>query len=186
MKNGNSKLVIVALLAFIGGAFMGNAITMMYVSSGGSSAPAQQASGPATADALTRLKAATAAHPDDAGAWIALGNYYFDHEQPHLAVPAYERAVKLAPGNPNVWSDLGVMYRRTGAPEKAVDAFDHAAKLDTEHTTSLFNKGIVLFYDLGKKQEAVKAWRAILEKDPQASAPNGMPVTEFIKMALEQ
>lgn len=186
MEKGNSKLIIVALLAFVAGAFMGNALTMMYVSSGTHQSAPPAASAPATADALTSLKTATAAHPDDPSAWIALGNYYFDHEQPKLAIPAYEKALELAPGNPNVWSDLGVMYRRSGNPEKAVDAFAHAASLDTEHTTSLFNKGIVLFYDLGRKQEAVEAWQAILRKDPQAKAPNGMPVAEFIKMAQEQ
>lgn len=187
--NGKSRVLLVAVLAFLAGAFVGNAVTMMYVST----KPAQQVSAPATSNqvdehtaALAKLQSATATRPDDPVAWAALGNFHFDHDQPVQAVQAYEKALELDPSNADVWSDLGVMYRRSGEPEKAVQAFDTAATMDDDHTTAYFNKGIVLYYDLGKKDEAIAAWNRLLAMDPAAKAPNGMPITDFIKMAQEK
>ncbi|WP_018124944.1 tetratricopeptide repeat protein [Desulfovibrio oxyclinae] len=191
-EKGNSKIIIVAVLAFLAGAFVGNAVTVMTMSTGSggtahqAQTPAQMPSQAPTQDQSGKLVQAVKNHPEDPRAWTALGNHYFDHDRPGKAVEAYQKALELDPSKPGVWSDLGVMYRRTGKPQKAIEAFDKAMELDPIHITPLFNKGIVLFYDLERPQEAAKTWRRVLEIDPEAKAPNGMPVREFIKMALEK
>jgi cytochrome c-type biogenesis protein CcmH/NrfG len=195
-KSSCILLVVVALLA---GAFLGNALTMIYVEQRGgrqaamSGAPAQSApqsasqAAPHAADpaTLAKLEAATAAAPTDADAWVALANYCFDHDLPAKAAAAYERAVELAPMRPGVWSDLGVMYRRMKQFDKAVDAFEHAANLDTTHVTARFNMGVVYLHDLGDKENALKAWKAVLAIDPAATTPSGQPVAALVSQLEE-
>lgn len=195
-KSSCVLLVVVALLA---GAFLGNALTMIYVEQRGgrqaatSGAPAQSApqaasqAAPHAADpaTLAKLEAATAAAPTDADAWVALGNYCFDHDLPAKAAAAYERAVELAPMRPGVWSDLGVMYRRMKQFDKAIDAFEHAANLDTAHVTARFNMGVVYLHDLGDRENALKAWKAVLAIDPAATTPSGQPVAGLVSQLEE-
>jgi tetratricopeptide (TPR) repeat protein len=73
------------------------------------------------------------------------------------------------------------MYRRNGQPVKALEVFDKAIALDPRHEQSRFNKGIVLRYDMNDREGAVKAWEDLLKINPNAMAPNGLPVSEAIK-----
>jgi tetratricopeptide (TPR) repeat protein len=187
-----SSCILLVVLALFAGLFVGNAVTMLYVGqrdgrqaalSGPASqqAPAQQ-NAPHAADpvALGKLEAATAAAPTDADAWVALGNYCFDHDLPAKAAAAYEHAVELSPMRPGVWSDLGVMYRRLKQYDKAIGAFEHAANLDKAHVTARFNMGVVYLHDLGNKAEALKAWKVVLSIDPDAKTPTGQPVADLV------
>lgn len=191
-----SSCVLLVAVALLVGAFLGNAITMLYVEQQGGrqaamGAPAQSgpvgqsATGqdaPHAADpaALARLEADAAAAPTNADAWIALGNYCFDHDLPAKAAMAYERAVELAPMRSGVWSDLGVMYRRLEQYQKAIDAFEHAAKLDTSHVTARYNMGVVYMHDLNDRENALKAWKAVLAIDPEATTPSGQSVAALV------
>ncbi|MDZ7596959.1 MAG: tetratricopeptide repeat protein [Desulfobacterales bacterium] len=94
------------------------------------------------------LEAEAAANPQNAEAWVQLGNAYFDADQYQKAIDAYEKSLVIDPGNPNVLTDLGVMYRRNKQPEKAVEMFSRAMAADPRHEVSRMNKGIVLLYDL--------------------------------------
>lgn len=181
-----SSCYLLVFVALLGGAFMGNAITMIYMGNNPqgvqqvSSVPQQQAAPTASADTLAQLEAATASNPTNADAWIKLGNYCFDHNLPGKAVMAYERAVELKPMKVGVWSDLGVMYRRTKQFAKAVDAFRHAADLDKTHVIARFNMGIVYLHDLGNREGALKAWKEVLSIDPNAKTPGGQPVADLV------
>ena len=120
-------------------------------------------------------------NPEDATSWINLGNIYFDSEKYDKAIEAYLKALELKPGNPDVLSDLGVMYRRSGKPENAITAFDEAFRIDPAHTMSLFNKGIVQFYDLNLKNEALETWTMLGTIDPNFKMPTGELITDFLK-----
>ena len=134
------------------------------------------------ARAILSLEQAVAADPTNADAWLQLGNVYYDTGNPPKSIKAYEKYLELrSGGDPNVLTDLGVMYRRNGQPEKAVEAFDKALALDPTHQQSLFNKGIVLRYDMNDRDGAIKAWQELLKINPNAVAPNGKPVSEAIK-----
>jgi hypothetical protein len=39
----------------------------------------------------------------------------------------------------------------------------------------------VLKYDFGDREGAIKAWEDILRTNPNATAPNGQPISEAIK-----
>jgi len=127
------------------------------------------------------LEQEVATNPANADAWTQLGHVYFDTNNPPKAIRAYEKSLELRPNDPNVLTDLGVMYRRSGQPEKALEAFDRAMGIDPGHEQSRFNKGIVLRYDMNDRDAAIKAWEELLKVNPNAMAPNGIPVSEAIK-----
>lgn len=120
-------------------------------------------------------------NPDNAEAWIQLGNLFFDSHRFADAIESYETSLALAPGNPNVLTDLGVMYRRNKSPQKAIDAFDRAIAAKPDFETARFNKGIVLMHDLNDLPGAIKTWQALVEVNPMAKAPNGKPINTLIQ-----
>ncbi len=138
-------------------------------------APPQMAPGaPDPAAQIPSLLAASQAHPNDAGVWVALGNAYFDTNQAPEAVKAYERALTLKPGDPNVLTDLGVMYRRLGQFQEAVARFQAAAAAAPTHIQSRYNLGVVYLHDLHDVAKARAAWEDFLrvagDGDPRAAA----------------
>jgi predicted TPR repeat methyltransferase len=46
------------------------------------------------------------------------------------AIPEYEKATGLDPGNAEAWFDLGFMYKADHQNDKAVDAFNHYLELN--------------------------------------------------------
>ena len=130
---------------------------------------------------ISELEKALQNSPEDAARWAALGNLYFDAGQVRQAVAAYERSLALAPGNPDVLTDLGIMYRESGAYEQAVNSFRKATDASPGHENALFNEGVVLYYDLHRKEEATRAWQRLLKVNPGARSPDGQPVSEMIK-----
>ncbi len=182
--------MIVALVALVVGFLGGIFYSAMQSSPSG---PVQTTSGPPQqqqqqpgfssdqAKRILALEQEVALNPTNVNAWIQLGNIYFDTNSFEKAIRAYEKSLELSPNNANVLTDLGVMYRRTGQPQKALDAFDRAMTIAPGHEQSRFNKGIVLRYDLNDREGAIKAWEELLKINPNAMAPNGIPLTEAIK-----
>jgi len=171
-RNLLSGLAIGVFAGFLAGYFVG-------ASHGGDAPAVAAAPAPAPAppgpprpnplelqDRITAAKQVLAADPNNAQAWITLGNDYFDSQQAQNAVDAYARALVLAPGNPDVLTDQGVMYRQLQDYAKAVADFKLANRLDPKHLQSLFNLGIVYAADLKQPAEAVKAWNRIIATDP--------------------
>lgn len=132
--------------------------------------------------AINSLELAVKQNPNNAETWTQLGNAYFDTDQPEKAIEAYTKSLAIIPGNPAVLTDLGVMYRRAGQPDQAVATFDQALQVSPGFEQALFNKGIVLYNDLGKNEEARKAWQELLLVNPGARGPDGTPISEMIKM----
>ena len=183
-------MLIVALIAlvvgFLGGIFYSALQSGPTGSVQTTSAPPQQQQQPPgltreQASNILRLEQEVLADPTNVGAWTQLGHVYFDTNNPAKAINAYEKSLELRPDEPNVLTDLGVMYRRNGQPVKALEVFDRAMALDPRHEQSRFNKGIVLRYDMNDREGAVKAWEDLLKINPNAMAPNGLPVSEAIK-----
>lgn len=131
--------------------------------------------------AIADLEKRAAANPDSAPDWINLGNIYFDAHMPLDAIKAYERALVLAPRNADVLTDLGIMYRETGDFAKAVATFHKAIEVDPGHQNAMFNEGVVLANDLHKNDEAIAAWQRLLDINPGAMSPTGVPLAEMFK-----
>ena len=147
--------------------------------------PSAQDLPPELAARLAALESAVRKEPDSAGNWAELGNLFFDAGRVREAINAYERSLALAPGNADVLTDLGVMYRESREPQTAVDCFRKALAADSRHENALFNVGVVLYTDLGRRDEALAAWRRLLGVNPQARAPDGRPVSEMVRRLEE-
>ncbi|MGI9537670.1 MAG: tetratricopeptide repeat protein [Desulfocapsaceae bacterium] len=176
-------LYLSILIVFIAGFICGVVFTVM--KSDGSAPVAnnpnqQSAESQQEAQAILNLEAEVTSNPDNYNAWTQLGHLYFDSNQVSKAIGAYTKSLELHSGNANLWTDLGVMYRRSGDPEKAIEAFDKAISMDNSHAPSKFNKGIVLHFDIGNTEEAIKSWQSVLAINPDYKTANGMPLQELI------
>lgn len=136
---------------------------------------------PELAAKIAELEKAVLAAPDKAALWTSLGNLYFDTGQARKAASAYERSLALAPDDPDVLTDLGIMHRELGEFEKAVADFRRASTVNPRHENAMFNEGVVLYYDLKRKNEALKAWQRLLAVNPAAHAPDGKAVADLIR-----
>lgn len=117
--------------------------------------------------------------------WVHLGHLYFDTNQPKNAIAAYEHALALDRKDSNVLTDLGVMYRATGQYTKALACFEEAQAVTPGHLVSLYNKGVVLYFDLHRHDEGIASWQELVRLDPDARTPNGNPVTDLIRDAQQ-
>ncbi len=181
---GKQTFYITIAIVFIAGFLSGVAFTIFKTGGNpGTSSPGiaqQQVPDEQNKQAILNLEAEVTANPENYNAWTQLGHLYFDTDQPKKAIGAYTKSLALHSGDANIWTDLGVMYRRSGEPDKAIEAFDKAASMDATHQASRFNKGIVLYYDLGKKKEAIAAWQSVLALNPNYQTANGTPLKDFI------
>ncbi len=182
-------LYLSVLVVFIAGFICGVVFTVMK-SDGGNSSPqsVSQQSGQSQQEsqAILNLEAEVTANPNNFNAWTQLGHLYFDTDQVDKAIGAYTKSLELHTGDANLWTDLGVMYRRSGDPQKAIEAFDKAISMDAGHVQSRFNKGIVLHFDLGRTEEAIKSWQSVLAINPNYKTANDMPLQDLIAKVQSQ
>ena len=170
--------IVIAIICILAGFFIGK------FSGGGSTQnraiPLQPQSQESGTDWISDLEQQTKQNLNSAVAWTNLGNAYFDTDRYPEAIKAYEKSLGIAPGNPNVLTDLGIMYRRVDQPNKAIELFDQAMNADPAHEMSIFNKGIVLYYDLENIEGAKETWMKLVELNPGFTTPNGQLLSEFI------
>ena len=177
--------LIIGLVGLIVG-FIGGNIYSIYKSG---SMGASQASVSSTAQNLTMeqsgrmlaLEKEVEKNPGNQAAWLELGNLYFDTGKHQDAIQVYSKYLSLNPDNANVWTDLGVMYRRIGNPTEAVSSFDKAIEVNPKHEQARFNKGIVLFHDLGNQEAAKQIWGELMEINPNFRTPTGQPIKDLIE-----
>lgn len=125
-------------------------------------------------------------NPDNAQAWIELGNTFFDLDRLGDAINAYGNALSIQPDNPHVLTDLGVMYRRNNEPEKALEAFSKAIAVQPDFETAWFNKGIVYMHDLNDLPKAIEAWEQLVKVNPTARTSGGKLVSELVETLKTQ
>ena len=130
---------------------------------------------------LRQLQQAVTNNPNSVEAWNRLGHWYFDHESPVEAIKAYESSLRLKADDPDIITDLGIMYRSLGRYEQSLDLFRKASGLDPKHEQSRFNQGIVLYFDLDRKAEALETWKDLLRQNPQYKGPKGQSLTDWIR-----
>ncbi len=177
-------VIIVALISFIAGYAIHSLVSIADKEYSTHTSPPVSVSQPPSTQVVMdwekQLMDKVAANPGDVEAWIKLGNRYFDASSYEKAIHAYNRALAINPDNADVVTDLGVMYRRNGQAFDALKAFEEAEKINPAHKTSNFNKGIVLYHDLGKKGEAIEVWRDLSINYPLYRMPDGQLLSEFL------
>jgi len=135
---------------------------------------------------IKELQAVLKDHPDNAQAWVKLGNAFFDLDRFKDAIDAYEKSLSIEPNHPHVLTDLGVMYRRNEQPEKALDAFSRAVAIQPDFEIAWFNKGVVYMHDLNDIPKAIEAWQALIKINPVARTSGGTLISELIENLKKQ
>lgn len=176
-----STAFLLASLAFVAGLLAGALIyaelrpaPLSVVAAAPPASPADPAA--ELAAHIAQVRGEIERNPAEPLNWIHLGNLYFDAHQPIEAIPAYEKALELQPGNADVMTDLGTMYRQAGNPQKAVDIYDKALAIVPDHQNAFFNKGVTLIIDLGRPADAMAVWRELLARRPDAALSDGTPL----------
>lgn len=181
--------VLVALVVgFLVGVFFSSFRAPQQSTIAGQGKAPQSSAGPQTPAGPTMEQAAqifslgeeVKVNPKNIGAWNQLGHLYFDTNQPGPAIEAYKRSLELNQGQAEVWTDLGVMYRSARQFQEAISAFEKAIALKPGLEQAWFNKGIVLMYDLGDKEGAIKAWQQLVVINPGARTPRGDLIKDMI------
>jgi cytochrome c-type biogenesis protein CcmH/NrfG len=129
---------------------------------------------------ITMLQEAVRKAPSNTGGWIRLGNMLMDAKRFAEAVSAYEKALALDPKNVDVRVDLGTCFKNAGKPDKAVEEYRKALKTDPNHLNGHRNLGIVLGFDLKRKDEAVKELEKSIELAPNA------PEVALIRQSIKE
>jgi len=135
---------------------------------------------------VKELQAFLKENPDNAQAWIKLGNAFFDLDRFGDAINAYEKSLSIEPNHPHVLTDLGVMYRRNNEPEKALKAFSNAIAAQPDFEIAWFNKGVVYMHDLNDIPKAIEAWEQLVKVNPTARTSGGTLVSELIEKLRTQ
>ncbi len=86
------------------------------------------------------------------------------------AVPYFERAVALAPGNGRFMYDAGNTYRSLGDLHKAIAMFDRARTILGEENAIQHNRASCL-QALGRDADAVEEWTSLLRREPDWDWP---------------
>ena len=177
--------LIIGLIGLIAGFIGGNVYSLYKSGSMGSRqitpAGSSQAVTMDQSGRMLSLEREVENNPKNLAAWLELGNLYFDTGKFQDAIQAYSKYLSLNPNNANVWTDLGVMYRRSGNPAEAVSSFEKAIEMNPRHEQARFNKGIVLFYDLGNRDAALQAWQELIQINPNFQTTSGQTIKEFVE-----
>ncbi len=174
--------LIIGLIALLVGFFGGNIYNAYKSDSGGAvQNPPENVSTQYSAR-IFALEQQLQSNPNNARAWLELGNLYFDTNKYQDSIRAYTQYLTIIPNNANVWTDLGIMYRRTGNPTEAVASFEKAMELDPRHEQSRFNKGLVLYEDMGFQDEGIKVWKELSKINSNYRInQEGATIADFLK-----
>jgi tetratricopeptide (TPR) repeat protein len=88
-------------------------------------------------DALRLAQRAEAQAPNRAEILDTLGWVYYRKDQPALAVPAFEKSIKLAPDNAVYHYHLGLAHSKGGNVQEARHAVERALKLNPNYADAL-------------------------------------------------
>jgi tetratricopeptide (TPR) repeat protein len=175
-----SSAVLCVLLAFAAGLFCGWLAARLPAAATKDPAVAEESLAGTGEPHIAQIELLTRQQPDNPTVWIHLGDAYYDAQQPARAITAYERGLALNPDNPDARTDLGTAYRLTGRYDQAIAQYDKVLAQNPRHENARLNKGVVLYYDLNRKQEALDVWKALLRIAPDAKTQDGTPLKEFL------
>jgi len=127
------------------------------------------------------LKNELSQNPKNMGAWIQLGQVYFETNQYKRAIAAYQKSLTIEPDNADVLTELGFMYKKNRQFREAIKSFDEAIAADPKHEWARFYKGVVLMNDLNEKGNALIIWEELLSINPIFMSSKDQSLNQLIK-----
>jgi tetratricopeptide (TPR) repeat protein len=117
------------------------------------------------ARAVTLLRAASQAFPDNIEIRLQLGAALTFVGDPQAALAEFQEALRGQPGNPHVHYNLGTTLRVLGRDQEALTHLRRAVELHHEYPEALFNLAQTLRH-LGRDAEAAEPLDELLRLDP--------------------
>jgi tetratricopeptide (TPR) repeat protein len=100
--------------------------------------------------------------PDDARAYYALGNAYFELGEPEKAIQSYEKLQTLVPNTDAGYLSIARYYEKTGDYEKAVEYLSKAVDGQQDSVESMMLLA-TLYSKLKKDKEAIPLYKKLLQ-----------------------
>jgi tetratricopeptide (TPR) repeat protein len=138
-----------------------------------------QAAAPIDEARAAALRAAAKKDASDAAVRVELGDLYFDAERFVEASTWYEAALAVDPSNVNASTDLGIAYYYMNQPDRALAQFQRSLDLDSDHTKTLLNMGIVRAFGKQDLEGAATAWQRVVDVSPDS------PEARMARQALQ-
>lgn len=121
---------------------------------------------------VARVEQHLAANPEDGQGWAVVAPVYLSLGQPRASAKAYANAIRILGPRQEWLTDMGeaIMIAEQGlVTAEAQQAFEQAVALDPAAVKPRFFLAIALGQE-GRKEEAVKAWQALLNgAEPSAA-----------------
>ena len=115
----------------------------------------------------------TAASLNDSGIVLTEAN------RPSDAIPLFQKALILEPGNPLLWLNLGIAQHRLGEYDEAEESLERSRSIDDDCAEAWCALGL-LFYERERYEEAEACYRGALARDDGiASCWNNLGVLYF-------
>jgi cytochrome c-type biogenesis protein CcmH len=133
---------------------------------------------------VARIEAHLAANPDDAQGWQVVAPVYLRLGRFDDAVKAYGNIIRLAGSTADTESDLGEAIVSAHGGTVTADAratFERASKIDPAAVRPRFYLALALGQD-GRKDEAIAAWKALLDGAPKTAPWVSMAEAELAKL----
>ena len=118
--------------------------------------------------ATTELRQSLLARPDDWASHYNLGNFHMERHEFEKAITAFETAHKSQPASVPPLVNVSLAYNATGANDKAERDLHAALALEPTNAVVNLNLGMLLA-ELGKLDEAEKAFRTTFSSDPHSA-----------------
>ena len=121
--------------------------------------------------------------PESLTNWVALANAYYDRKEVKKAIVAYEKALALSKNNPSpsVLTDYATMLRADGKYQASLENYNKALQISPTHPVAMYNKGLLLYYNLQDLQGAKECWMTVLDAHPNATTPDGRKLADIVQ-----
>jgi tetratricopeptide (TPR) repeat protein len=97
--------------------------------------------------------------------YVNLGNIYARKGEFDKAIPCYQKALQIAPGQTEAYVNLGYIYIAKREYKKAEDILEKAIKISPRHTNAHYNLGVV-YASTGRHKEALSEINKTIELNP--------------------
>ena len=87
--------------------------------------------------------------------------------RPFEAIPLFEKAIDMEPGNPLLWLNLGIAQQKIGEYKDALKSFHQSVLIDSALTESWCAMGLIHF-EQDALDAAEECYRMALEQDPNS------------------
>lgn len=121
---------------------------------------------------VTRVEERLREHPDDGHGWEVIAPVYLKHGRFDDAAAAFGKAIALLGETKERLFGLGEAVRLQNdgiVSERAKELFERSVKLDPNYVPSLYRLAVSMEQD-GRFDDAVEAWKQIIEKLPAGVA----------------